>query len=187
MSPSICCRCNQEIWPRTVCCLGKKYHPHHFTCTDCGLVVDPTLFFSVKNEVVCSECYLSNHAIRCSACRIPILERGFGAMGRKWHEKCFRCVSCSKRLVSATFFEINGYLFCKSHFQELFSSRCAGCTKPIDKRAVVALSTKWHTNCFRCQNCRKKITECEFGIHKGRPICLACQFIIFIPQNMCAL
>jgi len=170
MSPSICCRCNEEIWPRAINSLGKSYHPHHFTCTECGLVVDPKLFFAVADEVVCSECYLGKHVARCSACRAPILERGVATGGRKWHEKCFRCVSCSRPLVSATFFEINGYLFCKSHFRELFSSRCAGCAKPIDERAVVALSTKWHLKCFRCHECHRKITASEFGIQQGQPV-----------------
>jgi len=49
MSPSICCRCNEEIWPRAINSLGKSYHPHHFTCTECGLVVDPKLFFAVAD------------------------------------------------------------------------------------------------------------------------------------------
>lgn len=186
MSASICCRCNEKIWPRAVCSLGKTYHPHHFTCKECGLVVDPKLFFAVDDDVVCSECYLDKHAARCSACRTPILERGVAAAERKWHEKCFRCVSCSKSLVSASFFEVNGYLFCKAHFRELFSSRCAGCEKPIDRRAVVALSTKWHAKCFKCHHCRKRISAREFWIENGQPICAACQTVVPSPRNLSA-
>ncbi|XP_017045176.1 transforming growth factor beta-1-induced transcript 1 protein [Drosophila ficusphila] len=186
MSPSICCRCNEEIWPRAICSSGKAYHPHHFTCRNCSLVVDPALFFAVDDDVVCSECYLGNHAARCSACRTPILERAVAAVGRKWHEKCFRCVSCGKPLISSGFYEVNGYLFCNSHFRELFSSRCAGCAGPIEERAVVALSTKWHQKCFRCSICRQRIVTGEFRIVCGRPICLGCKPIVFGPQNcMC--
>ncbi|KAI8039587.1 paxillin homolog 1 [Drosophila gunungcola] len=190
MTPSICCRCNEQIRHRAVCSLGKAYHPHHFTCTECGLVVDPRLFFAVDDDVVCGECYLGHHAARCSACRTPILERCFSAVGRKWHERCFRCVSCSKPLISSSFFDINGYLFCKKHFREQFSPRCAACGEPIEDRAVVALATKWHVECFRCFICRQRIITGGFRIHKGQPICLACcqpTTIALSPQNLCAL
>ncbi|XP_017090242.2 transforming growth factor beta-1-induced transcript 1 protein [Drosophila bipectinata] len=175
MSVPVCCKCNEVIRPRAICSMGKAYHPHHFTCRDCQKVMEPSRFYAVKDDVVCSECYLGNHASRCCACNAPIVGRAVMSMGRKWHDECFHCISCSQPLMSSTFYEINGYLFCKLHFQELFSSRCSGCGEPIVKEAVVALNTKWHAACFRCQNCQEIISSCEFGINEsGRPLCLDC-------------
>lgn len=175
MSVSTCCKCNQKIRSRAICTLGKAYHALHFTCQDCGRSVDPSHFFAVKDEVVCNECYLSKHADKCSCCRTPIVGRRVIAEGRKWHEKCFRCLCCSKPLLSSSFYEVNGFLFCKEHFRAQFASRCAGCSKPIDQHAVVALNTKWHAECFKCHICSRQITDSEFSMHDGRLLCPECK------------
>ncbi|XP_020818090.1 paxillin homolog 1 [Drosophila serrata] len=175
MCVSTCCKCNEIIRSRAICSLGKSYHPLHFTCQDCGGQVEPSDYYDIKDKVVCSECYLSKHAEKCSTCRAPIVGRTVVSMGRKWHEKCFRCLSCSKPLLSSSFYEVNGFLFCKEHFREQFSSRCAGCGEPIGRRAVVVLNTKWHVECFRCHVCCRRLSGSEFSVHDGRPLCPKCQ------------
>ncbi|XP_030379669.1 transforming growth factor beta-1-induced transcript 1 protein [Scaptodrosophila lebanonensis] len=171
---AVCCKCKGVVKLRSINALGKTYHPHHFTCSDCDRPIESSTFNVVKNEPVCTACYDKKHASRCFACGTSILQRGVVAVGRKWHEKCFRCVSCGKSLVSSTFFEVNGYLFCKSDYRESFSSRCAGCAEPIAKNAVVALNTKWHANCFKCNRCSQPITGESFKIEGSRPVCAKC-------------
>ncbi|EDW72169.1 uncharacterized protein Dwil_GK10344 [Drosophila willistoni] len=174
MATAICCKCNEVVKPRVVSALGKTYHPHHFTCKECEQPIGLLAYSVVDDEPVCNTCYREKHASRCYACGMAILQRGIIAVGRKWHEKCFRCVSCSKSLVTSTFFEVNGYLFCKLDFRESLLSRCAGCAEPIDKNAVVALNTKWHSNCFKCCICHRQITGYKFSIRSGRAVCIQC-------------
>ncbi|XP_033252118.1 paxillin homolog 1-like [Drosophila miranda] len=174
MAPTICCKCDKEIDDQAICSSGMSYHPEHFTCTECEKPIGMSEFKLLKNELVCSECFLEKHAPRCYACGSLILERAIAAVGRKWHEECFKCVGCCQNLLTSTFFEVNGYLFCKDDFREAFSSRCAGCGKPIDKKAIVALNTKWHPRCFECFNCGERIATDNFNIENGNPFCLKC-------------
>lgn len=53
------------------------------------------------------------------------------AMGHPWHPECFRCTVCVKPLTPETFKEYQGKPYCEKDFHNLFSPKCAGCTKPI--------------------------------------------------------
>ncbi|XP_034652091.1 paxillin homolog 1 [Drosophila subobscura] len=177
MAPTICCKCHEEIDDKAICSEGKMYHPEHFTCSECQKPIGESQFNVVRNELVCNECHESKHAPRCHSCGNVIKERVIAAVGHKWHEECFRCVGCCQNLVASTFFEVNGYLFCKCDFREVFSSRCAGCGETIDKNVIVALNTKWHPRCFECYSCGHRITTDIFDIENGNPICLKCSAV----------
>lgn len=53
------------------------------------------------------------------------------ALGHPWHPDCFRCTVCVKPLTPETFKEYQGKPYCEKDYHNLFSPKCAGCTKPI--------------------------------------------------------
>jgi hypothetical protein len=58
---------------------------------------------------VCVTCNLNTHAID----RIV-------ADKRAYHKLCFKCIECSMTLSMANFAQLNGKLYCKPHFKQLF-------------------------------------------------------------------
>lgn len=72
-------------------------------------------------------------------------------MGQSWHPEHFICGGpCKKPMAGASFFEKDGQAFCHADYEKLYASKCAGCTKTILDKAVIALNAKWHKDCFKC-------------------------------------
>jgi hypothetical protein len=40
--------------------------------------------------------------------------------GKCFHKKCFRCKECNKTLSAGTYASLQGQIFCKPHFKQLF-------------------------------------------------------------------
>lgn len=176
MSDSICFKCKEVITSRIITALGQTWHPEHFACKDCQKPISESTFHIQQDEPICSQCYVENHSCLCSGCKKPILDRTIKALGQPWHEDCFVCGGpCKKPLVGTTFFERNGKAYCKTDYEELYASRCAGCAKPITENAILALNEKWHRDCFKCKKCCNPITESTFAVEENKPICTACQ------------
>lgn len=139
------------ITHRIITALGKTWHPEHFACKDCQQPIEESTFNIQDGQQVCSKCFEKNYSGTCEGCKQPILERTIKALGKTWHENCFRCDGpCRQSLVGSSFYEQEGKAYCKNDFEELFAARCAGCTKPIIDSAIVALGGKWHRCCFKC-------------------------------------
>ncbi|XP_063678616.1 four and a half LIM domains protein 2-like isoform X1 [Bolinopsis microptera] len=52
---------------------------------------------------------------------------------------------------------------------------CAGCSKPIGMKWVVALDQKWHRYCFSCDSCKMPIdSKKSFFFDKGVRTCVDC-------------
>ena len=45
----------------------------------------------------------------------------------------------------------NGRPYCRNCYIDLTCSKCVGCTKPITDKAVKALDSDWHVDCFVCK------------------------------------
>jgi len=61
---------------------------------------------------------------KCAACSKTVYpaER-LGAAGKVYHESCFTCSSCKGKLRPADFCSVNGKIFCKPHYTQLFQSK----------------------------------------------------------------
>jgi len=172
---AVCFQCKESISQRIITALGKTWHPEHFACKDCKNPIEEATFNIHEGDPVCSKCFVSFHSEVCHGCKQPILERTIKAMGRTWHENCFVCGgNCQKPLVGSSFYEKDGRAYCKVDFEEMFASRCAGCTRPITENAIVALDNKWHRGCFKCKKCSNPITASTFAVEENKPVCTEC-------------
>lgn len=54
------------------------------------------------------------------------------AMGKNYHDGCFKCIECHKPLSPNNYFERNGKgPYCEEDYHKLFSPKCTACLKPI--------------------------------------------------------
>ncbi|KAJ0778950.1 putative transcription factor interactor and regulator LIM family [Helianthus annuus] len=58
---------------------------------------------------------------KCKACdkTVHFVEM-ISADGVPYHKTCFRCVQCNGKLVMSSYFQLDGTLYCKPHFDQKF-------------------------------------------------------------------
>ncbi|KAK4536836.1 hypothetical protein CDCA_CDCA10G2861 [Cyanidium caldarium] len=59
----------------------------------------------------------------CSICgKLVYAAERVSTDGRIYHNNCFRCRTCNKKLALGTYAQIDGVLFCKPHFDAQFNA-----------------------------------------------------------------
>ncbi|KAM7279057.1 hypothetical protein ACFE04_006191 [Oxalis oulophora] len=134
---------------------------------------------------------------KCKACdkTVHFIEM-ISADGVPFHKTCFKCSHCNGRLVMGSYCQMDGALFCKPHFEQLFkdkkyqngsSEKPSGLTKSPSKLSHLFSGTQ-----DKCAVCKKtaypleKVTvESEF-YHKS---CFKCAQggCLLTPSNYAAL
>lgn len=51
---------------------GKKFHPEHFNCTECGKILSPNNFFEKDGLPYCEDDFHKLFSPRCAGCGEPI-------------------------------------------------------------------------------------------------------------------
>jgi len=95
----------------------------------------------------------------CASCRKTMTAGSVIKAGDKqWHGDCFVCQVCNKSLISESFREKDGKVYCKRDYTEQFSPHCAGCGERIvEEKFSRALGKAWHREHFKCGYCKKAI------------------------------
>ncbi|XP_075996113.1 testin [Genypterus blacodes] len=94
----------------------QSWHLKHFCCFDCDCILAGETYVMENDKPVCKPCYMSNYAVKCSACQSavePEAQRvSFGE--HHWHAEpqCFQCSGCSKGLMGERFMAVQARLFC---------------------------------------------------------------------------
>jgi len=100
---------------------GKKYHEHCFTCFICGTVIGVNTYTVAPYEedrVCCMKC-TEGKAEKCGKCGQVMLGTKITALGKKFHDQCFRCTRCQDQIPQNVDFFSNsiGEPVCKSCFE----------------------------------------------------------------------
>ncbi|KAJ2669264.1 Rho-type gtpase-activating protein [Coemansia spiralis] len=89
-----------------------------------------------------------------------------------WHIDCFQCTTCAKVIEfdSNLLFLADGKPICPE-----CSYCCSLCKKPIFDEAIVTVEGTYHSECFRCTNCKQRIQGKSFAkTSQGIIYCVAC-------------
>jgi hypothetical protein len=67
----------------------------------------------------------------CAGCNKQIIGQVITALGHLWHPEHFVCYNCNCSIGTNIFYEKDNKPYCENDYIELFSPKCASCTKPI--------------------------------------------------------
>lgn len=171
-----CHRCKLDIEGKYIVGPSRSlYHADCFSCKGCSRKI--RTYCEHENEIYCVSCYSASFASKCTACgenlkdRIRTLQGSEEAAGMKWHETCFKCSTCNKRLHQKVFFQ-EKKLFCEYCMKKSNLPSCKKCRMPIEGACVNALDASWHPKCFVCTECKDPLKG--FISKEGKPYCKGC-------------
>uniref|UniRef100_F1L1R0 Wilms tumor protein 1-interacting protein n=1 Tax=Ascaris suum TaxID=6253 RepID=F1L1R0_ASCSU len=91
------------------------------------------------------------------------------ALGQLYHQKCFVCDLCGRKLCGKKFYKTRGKTYCEEDY--LYSGmhetaeRCATCSHLIvdmesgETVRVVAINKDYHIECYVCEGCGMQLTD----------------------------
>ncbi|KAI3974285.1 hypothetical protein MKX01_030954 [Papaver californicum] len=109
---------------------------------------------------------------KCKACdKTVYLVELLTADGKSYHKSCFKCSHCQGKLTISTYSSMEGVLYCKPHFEQLFkqtggftamsSPHSGKSEKNLLPRTPSKLSAFFSGTQDKCATCRKTVYPLE--------------------------
>lgn len=94
----------------------KLYCPTHFKCSHCTRDLLEVGFVELGGgALACEFCWADKLAPVCRGCGRRVKYECLKAMGGDWHEECFKCGRCGRKLGGgASFFVEDGVAYCEA-------------------------------------------------------------------------
>merc|ERR1712130_83339 len=160
---------------------SRQWHEKCFVCCTCKNPIGTKSFIPKEHDIYCAGCYEDKFATKCIKCNKVITAGGVTYRNDPWHRECFTCTNCTKSLAGQRFTSRDDKPYCADCFGELFSKRCAACSKPITGKGglgstkFVAFETlAWHNECFFCHLCKDSMVGKGFIQDGENIICPEC-------------
>lgn len=72
------------------------FHSHCFVCKGCSTSLSQGGFFTKDKDYYCASCYQSNFGTKCNKCNTFVEGEVVTALGKTYHQNCFKCEGCKK-------------------------------------------------------------------------------------------
>jgi len=163
------------------------FHEGCFCCYECSTLLVRQTFAYLPMEdgedprYVCSDCYTETYATHCDHCHliIPPGSKKVEYQGGIFHDKCFTCKLCRDPIGRQPFVNRNNELYCQVCFENSIAERCYVCQQTISGDGIMYRGSPWHKRCFRCNGCKRDLTNQQFTSHNQQPYCTECYLETF--------
>lgn len=173
-----CCHCNNKIITNCLTFDGNTWHFDHFTCTVCGCLLINQMD-SVKlyqKKPYCIKDYNISVLKQCLKCNQTTLNQpSFMINNYFYHQKCLICSDCNILFERPELLqELDGNLYCKTHFKSRSGSTCSLCFQSVIGALVRAGGRIYHPEHFICKFCYTKLKGKSYFEHSGYHYCVSC-------------